>query len=337
MTDMKAPERTERATATEVAVLAGGCFWGVEELLRDVPGVLDTEVGYTGGWLENPTYHDTHDSRSGHAEAIRVVFDPAVLSYEELLERWFFRLHDPTTLNRQGNDVGTQYRSAIFPQSPEQREIAARVKGYTDRLDADLNVVIGKTRTDLDSRKEAVRTREASMGNLITDALREALKADAAITNGGGLRGDAFYPAGSDLRRRDFFAENPFGNVGVLVEMTGAALLSALENGVSKVEDKGGRFPQVSGIRFTYDPKLPAGTRVIEASVGGKPLDPAAVYRVATNDYLLRGGDGYDAFPKAKVIVDPSGAVLIATITMEYVAARGTVEPKVEGRIVARP
>jgi methionine-S-sulfoxide reductase len=117
---------------TEVAVLAGGCFWGVEEILRAVPGVLDTDVGYTGGWLENPTYHDTHDSKSGHAEAIRVTFDPTVLSYEALLEQWFFKLHDPTTLNRQGNDVGTQYRSAIFPQTPEQREIAERVKARVD-------------------------------------------------------------------------------------------------------------------------------------------------------------------------------------------------------------
>src|SRR6267143_207896 len=105
-------------TQTEIAVLAGGCFWGVEEILRGVPGVIDTDVGYTGGWLENPTYDNTHDSKSGHAEAIRVTFDPAVLSYEDLLEQWFFKLHDPTTLNRQGNDVGTQYRSAIFPQPP---------------------------------------------------------------------------------------------------------------------------------------------------------------------------------------------------------------------------
>src|SRR5690606_25302202 len=100
------------APRTEIATLAGGCFWGVEEILRAVPGVIDTDVGYTGGWLENPTYDDTHDSKSGHAEAIRISFDPSVLSYEDLLEKWFFKLHDPTTLNRQGNDVGTQYRSA---------------------------------------------------------------------------------------------------------------------------------------------------------------------------------------------------------------------------------
>ena len=118
---------TTGAQQLEVAVLAGGCFWGVEDILRGVPGVLDTDVGYTGGWLENPTYHDTHDSKSGHAEAVRITFDPSVLGYEELLEKWFFRLHDPTTLNRQGNDVGTQYRSAIFPQSQEQEAIARRV------------------------------------------------------------------------------------------------------------------------------------------------------------------------------------------------------------------
>jgi methionine-S-sulfoxide reductase len=119
-------EKTD-GQASEVAVLAGGCFWGVEDILRNVPGVMETDVGYTGGWLENPTYDDTHDSKSGHAEAIRVTFDPAVLSYEDLLEQWFFKLHDPTTLNRQGNDVGTQYRSAIFPQSTEQQAAAERV------------------------------------------------------------------------------------------------------------------------------------------------------------------------------------------------------------------
>jgi methionine-S-sulfoxide reductase len=118
---------------TEVAVLAAGCFWGVEDILRDVSGVIDTEVGYTGGWLENPTYADTHHSKSGHAEAIRVTFDPAVLSYEDLLEKWFFKLHDPTTLNRQGYDTGTQYRSAIFPQTAEQKVTAERVRA---RLDA---------------------------------------------------------------------------------------------------------------------------------------------------------------------------------------------------------
>ena len=127
-TERRTKDQVNTERRTEVAVLAGGCFWGVEDILRDVPGVIDTEVGYTGGWLKNPRYNDTHDSKSGHAEAVRVTFDPKVLSYEDLLEKWFFRLHDPTTLNRQGNDVGTQYRSAIVPQTPVQQETADRVR-----------------------------------------------------------------------------------------------------------------------------------------------------------------------------------------------------------------
>lgn len=117
---------------TEIATLAGGCFWGMEDLLRRIPGVLDTEVGYTGGTTPDPTYEQVKTGRTGHAEAVRVVFDPEQLGYEALLG-WFFRMHDPTTLNRQGNDVGPQYRSAIFYHSEEQRRIAEAVKRRVDR------------------------------------------------------------------------------------------------------------------------------------------------------------------------------------------------------------
>ncbi len=112
----------------ETAVLAGGCFWGMEEILRKIPGVLYTEVGYTGGNLSNPSYEDVHNGATGHAEAVKILFDPRRLSYADLLEKWFFRMHDPTTPNRQGNDVGSQYRSAIFVTSPEQRQVAQQVK-----------------------------------------------------------------------------------------------------------------------------------------------------------------------------------------------------------------
>jgi peptide methionine sulfoxide reductase msrA/msrB len=121
------------APATETVYLAGGCFWGMEDLLRKIPGVLDTEAGYTGGWLKNPTYDDTHDSKSGHAESVKVVYDPKKLAFADLLEKWFFRMHDPTTLNRQGNDVGTQYRSAIFFLTDEQRKIAEEVTARVDK------------------------------------------------------------------------------------------------------------------------------------------------------------------------------------------------------------
>jgi peptide-methionine (S)-S-oxide reductase len=107
------------STTTERAVLAGGCFWGVQELVRNLPGVISTRVGYTGGEVRNATYRN-HGS---HAEGIEIVFDPEKIIFRDLLE-FFFQIHDPTTRNRQGNDIGASYRSAIFYTSPEQKEVA---------------------------------------------------------------------------------------------------------------------------------------------------------------------------------------------------------------------
>ncbi|HET7000208.1 MAG TPA: peptide-methionine (S)-S-oxide reductase MsrA [Puia sp.] len=107
---------------TEKAILAGGCFWGVEELIRDLPGVTSTVVGYTGGDVRNATYRN----HGTHAEAIEITFDPSRLSYRKLLE-FFFQIHDPTTKNRQGNDRGTSYRSAIFYLSEQQKETALKL------------------------------------------------------------------------------------------------------------------------------------------------------------------------------------------------------------------
>ena len=112
---------------TEKAILAGGCFWGVEELIRSQPGVISTVVGYTGGDVPNATYRN----HGTHAEAIEIVFDPTILSYRKLLE-YFFQIHDPTTKNRQGNDLGTSYRSAIFFENEAQRETATALIAEMD-------------------------------------------------------------------------------------------------------------------------------------------------------------------------------------------------------------
>ena len=118
----------------ETATLAGGCFWGMEEILRKIPGVLETSVGYTGGKTKNPTYKEVCTGTTGHAEALQIIFDPAKISFEELLG-YFFRMDDPTTLNRQHNDVGTQYHSAIFYHSEEQKKTAEKVKHAFDHSD----------------------------------------------------------------------------------------------------------------------------------------------------------------------------------------------------------
>jgi len=119
---------------TETATFGAGCFWGVEAAFRQIPGVTGTEVGYAGGWVENPTYQQVCTSRTGHAEAVRVTYDPDRVSYEELLDV-FWRNHDPTTKNRQGPDVGPQYRSVVFTHSPEQEEAA---RAAAERVQATL-------------------------------------------------------------------------------------------------------------------------------------------------------------------------------------------------------
>jgi peptide-methionine (S)-S-oxide reductase len=111
----------------EKATFGAGCFWGVEAAFRELPGVVDATSGYLGGTLENPTYQDVCSGSTGHAEVVQVSYDPAEVSYEQLLDL-FWKIHDPTTLNRQGPDVGTQYRSAVFFHSPEQRMAAERSK-----------------------------------------------------------------------------------------------------------------------------------------------------------------------------------------------------------------
>jgi peptide-methionine (S)-S-oxide reductase len=115
------------STGTEVITLAGGCFWCLEAVYDQLKGVLSVESGYIGGALENPSYEAVCGGRTGHAEAVRVTYDSTLISCRELVEI-FFAIHDPTTLNRQGNDEGTQYRSAIFYHSPEQRQVAEAVK-----------------------------------------------------------------------------------------------------------------------------------------------------------------------------------------------------------------
>jgi peptide-methionine (S)-S-oxide reductase len=112
---------------TELATLAGGCFWGMEEILRKIPGVISTRVGYTGGTTKNPNYKLICTGTTGHAEAIEITFDPTKITYEQVLG-YFFRMHDPTTLNRQHNDIGTQYRSAIFYHDDDQKKVAEAVK-----------------------------------------------------------------------------------------------------------------------------------------------------------------------------------------------------------------
>ena len=212
--------------------------------------------------------------------------------------------------------------------------VAARVKGYQDRLDRDLGAVIGESGAALDTRRAAVRSGETAFGNLLADAMRAATRSDIALTNGGGIRGDTTYPAGTRITRKQVLTELPFGNKTVKLRLTGAQVREALENGVSQVERAAGRFPQVSGIAFAFDPRRPAGSRVTRVTVGGAALDPAKRYTLATADFLARGGDGYGVFRSGEVLIGPRSGELMAGQLIERIAASGAVSPAIEGRIV---
>ncbi len=217
------------------------------------------------------------------------------------------------------------------PPSPKLAPLASRIDGL---LGEALDQPLATLTTAMDSRTGAVRGDEAAIGNLFADALRAHFKADIALLNGGGLRGNRQYEPGAGLTRRDILAEMPFSNAVEALDITGKQMLAALEYGLSAVAARAGRFPQTSGLAVTYDTTKPPGHRVIAALAGGKPLDPKRVYRLATTDYLAKGGDGYQVLTEAKVVVDASGGPLLANVVADYLVAAGTVAPKVEGRMV---
>ena len=213
-------------------------------------------------------------------------------------------------------------------------EVAAMVAGYEAQLDRELGQVIGRTETQLDTRGPVVRSGEAAFGNLVTDALLAATGAEVAITNGGGIRGGRVYPPGTELTPRMLLSELPFGKATVVLGLTGAQLTEALENGVSRAEGNDGRFPQVAGLSFAFDVRRPSGSRITRVEVGGAPLQPGRVYRVATNDFMYTGGDGYTAFESAEALIDAASGDTMANHLIDYVRAAGTVAPVIEGRIV---
>jgi len=132
---VSAAQAAAPATKLETATVSAGCFWGTEEFFRKVPGVVETQVGYTGGTMKDPKYEDVSSGKTGHAESLELKFDPKKVSYEQILTL-FFKMHDPTTLNQQGNDAGTQYRSAIFYHGKEQKEVAEKLKAKIEKSNA---------------------------------------------------------------------------------------------------------------------------------------------------------------------------------------------------------
>jgi 2',3'-cyclic-nucleotide 2'-phosphodiesterase (5'-nucleotidase family) len=215
-------------------------------------------------------------------------------------------------------------------------QVLAAVQAYESQLSREFDVPVATTAIELDSRNAAMRLGEAAIGNLYADALRESTHSDIALTNGGGLRGNKIYAAGGPITRRDVLAELPFGNKISILLVTGRDIRAAIENGLGRLPEASGRFPQVSGMTVEANMTRPSGRRVIAIKVGGAPLDERKTYRLATNDFLARGGDDYTMLRDAKRVMPDKDGPLMANEVMAYLRTLGTVRKGTEGRIVLK-
>ena len=227
--------------------------------------------------------------------------------------------------------IVTSFRHEFLPITPaieKDPAIEAILTPFREALGTKLAEVVGEAEIILDGERANVRTRETNLGNLVADILRARTGADIAIQNGGGIR--ASIDIGS-ITLEEIFTVLPFDNYIVVLELTGEEIWQALDNGVSQVEYLRGRFPQVSGLSFTFDPARPAGERIVEILIAGEPIDLNKTYTVATNCFLAAGGDGYIMFKEARVVLETGD--LLRDAVAAYIRAAEIVHPRIEGRI----
>lgn len=218
----------------------------------------------------------------------------------------------------------------VSSQVSADPQVAALVKDYEGRLKAGFSEVIGRAAALLDGERNHVWTRETNLGNLLADMLRDFGKTELAIINGGGIRGSLAGP----ITLGDAFRVLPLDTTVVTLQLTGAQVREALENGMSQVEQGRGRFPQVSGMTLVLEGARPVGQRVVDVRVGGQPLDPGRMYSLATTDFLAGGGDGYSVFRAGKQWRDTQR--LLRDLFVEFVRRHGAISAAVEGRIMSR-
>jgi 5'-nucleotidase/UDP-sugar diphosphatase len=240
------------------------------------------------------------------------------------------------------------YLEEIKPSAgKEDQRILAIVEKYRQKMATVLNEKVAETEEDLDGERKSLRRRETNLGNFVADIMRNVSKADVAIINGGGIRASI---KKGEIRVKEIYSALPFDNYIVAIKLLGRQIREALEHGISAVEEEEGRFPQVSGLAFTYSPSDKASSRVREILVAGRPIDLEKEYIVATNDFLAVGGDGYKAFGEAikssrdfsviggmvkgeKLIYSDSGRWL-RDVVVEYIKEVKRIAPKIEGRIL---
>jgi len=207
----------------------------------------------------------------------------------------------------------------VSKEVPEDKGMAQIVHRYTSALEKSLEARIGIVLTDLDGRFDVVRSQETRLGNFVADIMASVTKADIVLMNSGTFRSDGIHYQG-DFRLRDLMTILPINDTVVVIVASGKQLLEALENGVSKYPKLEGRFPQISGMCFGYDPSAKPGHRVVQETIliGGKPLDLNKNYKIATKAYVARGKDGYTSLKECKILTDPDSGPLLSTIVRNH-------------------
>lgn len=222
----------------------------------------------------------------------------------------------------------------VTSETKEDQEFAAIYRKYQGLL-KELSQVVGRSTVALDARSAENRTRETNVGNMVVEAFRRATGADVALMNGGSVRADTIISPGP-LTKRDLLSILPFKNKVVKLELTGATLRAVLENGVSRSAEEGepGRFPQVAGLRFTFDASRSPGSRVVDVTVNGQPLDDNKKYTLASTDFLaIDGGDGYTMLKGSRLLISPEQGDSDFDILRRAVVAAKSIAPKTDGRI----
>jgi 5'-nucleotidase / UDP-sugar diphosphatase len=236
-------------------------------------------------------------------------------------------------LTREGRLVERSWRfREVSRRVPPDPAVEALVREVAQRLDRELDVVVGRTRVPLEAHASNVRTQESNLGDFVADAMRERLRTDVAVINGGAIRTNRLVPAGP-LTRRDVHGLLPFPDVVLKLEMRGQDLRAALEHGLAQTDRQAGGFLQVSGVRLVWDSRLPAGRRIVDAAIDGRPLADDAAYTVAAPGYLVRGGEGFAVFSRARVVVGAASGPPVVQLVLDAISARGEIAPAVDGRI----
>ena len=240
--------------------------------------------------------------------------------YDKNLGKVTLTLEDGQLINKSAELISKEAASEIV-EDQEIIDLLGEIKAGNEEI---TSVVVGNTSVVLDGERENVRSKETNLGNLITDAVA----VDCAITNGGGIR--ASIVAG-EITKGDVITVLPFGNFLVVKELSGSIILDAIEHAIAAYPAKEGKFPQVAGLNFIFDPSRPADERVLKLEIAGKAVDYNKNYLLATNDFMAAGGDGYTMFQDS-AIVQEAGS--LEEVVMDYISKKDTVNPKIEGRIL---